>query len=99
MGAIWLATKRTKTMTTDKANQTDSKTTIPSVKSDVAALLARIAELTAETLAHPQVVNKTTEGVSSRVARFLNKEKTYPCTAHRFWTGAHVLAFVAKNSK
>lgn len=65
-------------------------------KPDVGKLLARIAELTAETLEHPQVVNKTDAGVSSRVARFLNKEGT-PCAAHRFWTGAHVLAYVAKN--
>jgi len=53
-------------------------------------LLTRIEELTAETLAHPQVTNKSEEGVASRVARILNKEGV-PCTAHRFWTGAHVL--------
>lgn len=67
-------------------------------KIDVAALLARIGDLTSETLNHPQVVNKTESGVASRVARILNREKTFPCEAHRFWTGAHVLAYVAKNS-
>ncbi len=66
-------------------------------KADAAKLLARIAELSDETLAHPQVVNKTDTGVASRVARMLNKEAT-PCAAHRFWTGAHVLAFTAKHS-
>ncbi len=64
---------------------------------DVAKLLARIAELSNETLQHPQVVNKTDTGVASRVARLLNKEAV-PCAAHRFWTGAHVLAYVAKHT-
>jgi len=54
------------------------------------ALLDRIQELTAETLAHPQVVNKSDEGIASRVARVLNKEGVFKCTGHRFWTGAHV---------
>jgi len=71
----------------------------PSGKIDVQALLTRIADLTAETLNHPQVLNKSPEGVSSRVARILNREKAFKCEAHRFWTGAHVLAYVAKNSK
>lgn len=73
-----------------------AQTASPTAKLDVAALLARISELTAETLAHPQVVNKTDTGVASRVARFLNKEGV-PCAAHRFWTGAHVLAYAVKN--
>lgn len=84
---------------TSKATQTATATASkPVAKPDVSALLARIAELTEETLQHPQVINKTDQGVASRVAKFLNKEGT-PCAAHRFWTGAHVLAYVAKNSK
>ena len=56
-----------------------------------AALLERIQQITTETLNHPQVVNKTEGGVASRVARLLNQEGVFKCTAHRFWTGAHVL--------
>ena len=66
-------------------------------KPDSAALLARIAEIRTETLAHPQVVNKTEEGVNSRIARILNKEKAHKCSLHRFWTGAHV-AMVERNN-
>jgi hypothetical protein len=86
---------------TSKANQTSASApqTSKATGIDVAALLARIADLTAETLAHPQVINKSEAGVASRVARFLNKEAQFPCEAHRFWTGSHVLAYVAKNSK
>ena len=80
----------------DKTAATATVTAKPSAPKD--PLLARIADLTAETLAHPQVVNKTDAGVSSRVARILNKEAKHDCTSHRFWTGAHVLAYVAKNS-
>ncbi len=83
--------------TTSNAASTKASPASPA-KVDAQALLARIAELTEETLQHPQVINKTEQGVASRVARFLNKDKT-PCAAHRFWTGAHVLAFVAKASK
>lgn len=84
---------------TSKATQTVASATpskAPAI--DSKALLQRIADLTAETLAHPQVINKTDQGVASRVARFLNKEATFACAAHRFWTGSHVLAYVAKNS-
>lgn len=84
---------------TVKANQTVASTPVAVAKPDSAALLQRIADLTAETLAHPQVINKSDAGVASRVARFLNKEAQFPCTAHRFWTGSHVLAYVAKSNK
>jgi len=89
--------KRTNSMT---KQVTTKKTTVPASARPIAlartpeenvALLDRIAEITAETLAHPQVVNKTDEGVASRVARILNKEGIFGCTAHRHWTGAHVL--------
>ena len=84
--------------TSQNASQISSKPASVA-QPDVAALLARIADLTAETLAHPQVVNKTEHGVASRVARVLNKEGQFTCQAHRFWTYSHVLAYVAKNSK
>lgn len=81
---------------TSKTSQTPAKSGQTSAKGDVVDLLARIAELTEETLNHPQVVNKTETGVASRVARFLNKNGI-PCQAHRFWTGAHVLAYTSKH--
>jgi hypothetical protein len=87
--------KRESTPTT--ATKTTTAPTAP--KADNATLLTRIGELTQETLDHPQVVNKTDQGVASRVARFLNKEGIHKCAAHRFWTGAHVLAIVAKLAK
>lgn len=83
---------------TTTAAASPAPSTATSGKPDVAGLLARIAELTAETLEHPQVIDKTDSGVASRVARFLNKEKVYICASHRFWTGAHVLAYAKKNS-
>jgi hypothetical protein len=89
-----MTTKTAKTATIANAQTA----TIATPKSDSKALLTRIEELTQETLDHPQVINKTEAGVSSRVARFLNKEKVFTCASHRFWTGSHVLAYVAKNS-
>lgn len=58
-------------------------------------LLAKIQELQAETLAHPQVVDKSERGVGSRVARQLNKAKQYQCRTHRYWTTDHVAAFLS----
>ena len=92
-------TKQTMAKTDTNSAQTQTQAApAKGAKIDVGALLARIGDLTAETLNHPQVVNKTEAGVASRVARILNREKTFPCEAHRFWTGAHVLAYSAKNS-
>jgi len=55
-------------------------------------LLERIKYWTEDTLQHKQISEdkKTEEAVASRVAKKLNSEKI-PCTAHRHWTGAHVL--------
>ena len=59
------------------------------------ALVDKIEAIQAETLAHPQVVDKSARGVNSRVARLLNKAKQYQCRTHRYWTTDHVAAFLS----
>jgi len=76
----------------------DKSTAPASIKVDSAALLARIAEVTADKLGNEQIKNRTDKGIASKVAKTLNREGQFRCDAHpEFWTGAHVLSYVAKN--
>lgn len=64
----------------------------PRTRAENEALLERIKFWTEDSKTRKSIPahRKTEEEIASRVARKLNAEKI-PCTAHRHWTGAHVL--------
>ena len=88
-----MASVATKTVTVAKV------ATAAKIDLDTVGLLQRIGEVKEITLAHPHVKNKSDQGVASRVARILNREKTFKAPqGEPYWTGALVSAFEAKHA-
>ena len=60
------------------------------------AIVARIVQVAQETISHRLVRDKSLKGVSSRCARFLNKEGFQPPAGEMYFTGADVQAIMSR---
>ena len=63
---------------------------------DNARLVARVVQVALETVSHRLVRDKSLKGVSSRCARFLNKEGFAPPAGEMYFTGADIQALMSK---